>query len=56
MTIRIKDPMRAVISASEHADLSDEVKLGVAAWLISEVARKLGVDEVELVYEPAREP
>jgi hypothetical protein len=51
MTIRIKDPRRAIISASEKADLSDEDKLRVVAWLVSDVARKLDVDEVELAYE-----
>ena len=50
LTIRIKDPRRAVITAFD-GDLSDEIKLRVAAWLVSDVARRLDVDEVELAYE-----
>lgn len=51
MTIRIKDPKRAIISVLEEGDPSDEVKLRVAAWLVSDVARRLDVHEVELAYE-----
>jgi hypothetical protein len=51
MTIRIKDPRRAIISAFHAPEPSDEDKLRFAAWLLSDVARKLDVDEVELVYE-----
>lgn len=50
MTIRIKDPRRAVISASD-ADLSDEARLRVAAWLVFGVARKLDVSEVEIAFD-----
>lgn len=51
MTIRIKDPKRAIISVFEAGDPSDEIKLRVAAWLVSDVARRLDVHEVELAYE-----
>lgn len=51
LRIQIKDRKRAVVSASEDADLSDEVKLRVAAWLVFDVARKLNVVEVELAYD-----
>lgn len=51
LTIRITDPRRATISAFRSPEPSDEDKLRFAAWLLSDVARKLDVDEVELAYE-----
>ena len=51
MTIRIKDSRRATISAFHAPEPSDEAKLRFAAWLISDVVRKLGVEEVELAYD-----
>jgi len=52
MKIRIKnDPKRAIISAPEETELSDEVKLSVIECFVSGLMRKLGVDEIEFVYE-----
>lgn len=57
MTIRIKnDPKHAIISVSEEIEPSDEVKLRLIAWLVSGVARKLGVREIELAYESDEQP
>lgn len=52
MTIRIKNPTRAVISASDDIELSDEEMLTFALWIVAKVARKrFYVDEVELVLD-----
>jgi hypothetical protein len=53
-TIRIKnEPRRAVITVPQQAALSDDIKLRLIAWLVSDIARKLDVGEIELDYDIA---
>ena len=52
MKIRIKnDPKRAIISAADEVEPSDEIKLRMIAWLVFDIARKFRVDEIELAHE-----
>jgi hypothetical protein len=51
LTIRITEPTRAIVSAASDVELSDELKLRLIAWLVSDVVRRLDVREVELAYD-----
>jgi hypothetical protein len=34
------------------AEPNDEIKLQLIAWLVSDLGRRLGVEEIEFAYEP----
>lgn len=57
MVIRIKRG-RVIVAVvpSDAREPSDESKLQMIAWLVSDVSRKLGVEEFELVFDPDARP
>ena len=53
MAIHIKGNRALIrISGDDKLEPSDEQKLVMIAWLVSDLARKLAVHEIELVFNP----
>lgn len=54
MVIRIKrNPKHAEITVpADVVEPSDEVKLTMIAWLVSTFGRKVGVEKIEIVFDP----
>ncbi|HVK86786.1 MAG TPA: hypothetical protein VM513_21850 [Kofleriaceae bacterium] len=54
MVIRIKrHPKHAAITVpNREVEPTDEIKLRLIAWLVSDIGRRVDVEEIELCYEP----